>query len=344
LSATGKHWVVLASLHGILTADQNDTISARAWLDTLVRLLPLVANDIATWERVHRALLTLAEKDSASMRELVKIFARYSGVEWLEVVREHKFAWFFQSLRQKGLHTAISEDLCFAAEAPARRMGLVVFAECHVEKFDALVVGSATATRLELLVLEAQRMTIEYGALARLHAGLVNRIEEIGGPLAEVFYEEVALQCQNTHTYRSAFSATIPNHEYSAAIIDDVNERLRETVRASESPALQLEVPGHSRAQKLHDEKLAREVAKGVKENSVFLNIMPTVHLLYSGMEYRIFLGDTLQNAPSKMHSSSSSVEIPRMEVLDPEGMQTRRMMASVRIAELDALIDKSDG
>ena len=104
-----------------------------------------------------------------------------------------------------------------------------------------------------------------------------------------------------------------------------------------------MEVPGHSRAQKFHDEKLAREVAKGVKEHSGFLNIIPTVHLLYSGMEYRIFLGDTLQSAPSKMHSSSSSVEIPRMELLDSEGMQTRRMMASARIAELEALIDKGD-
>ena len=344
LSATGKHWVVLAALHGVVTADQNDTISARAWLDTLVRLLPLAPNGIATWEHIHRALLALAEKDPASMREHVKIFARYSGREWLQVVQEGKFAWFFQALRQKGLHTAISDDLCFAAESSARRLGLVVFAECHVEKLDALAVGNATATQLELLVLEAQRKTIEYGALARLHACLVKRIDEIGGPVAELFYEEVALQCQNTHAYRSAFSAAIPNHEYSAAIIDDVNERLRKTVFASESPALQMEVPGHSRAKKLHDEKLAREVAKGVKEHSVFLNIMPTVHLLYSGMEYRIFSGDTLQSAPSKMHASSSSVEIPRMEILDPEGMQTRRMMASARIAGLEALIDKGDG
>jgi hypothetical protein len=32
------------------------------------------------------------------------------------------------------------------------------------------------------------------------------------------------------------------------------------------------------------------------------------------------------------------------MEILDPEGMQTRRMMASARIAGLEALIDKGDG
>jgi hypothetical protein len=31
------------------------------------------------------------------------------------------------------------------------------------------------------------------------------------------------------------------------------------------------------------------------------------------------------------------------MELLDPEGMQTRRIMSSLRIAELEALIDKDD-
>jgi hypothetical protein len=38
-------------------------------------------------------------------------------------------------------------------------------------------------SQLELLVLEAQRKSVEYGALARLHACLVNSIDEIGGHL-----------------------------------------------------------------------------------------------------------------------------------------------------------------
>jgi hypothetical protein len=37
LSATGKHWVAVAALHGIVTTDQDDEIQAHGWLDLLFR-------------------------------------------------------------------------------------------------------------------------------------------------------------------------------------------------------------------------------------------------------------------------------------------------------------------
>jgi len=134
----------------------------------------------------------------------VRIFARHSGQEWLQVIQERRLVAFFQILRQKGLPRLFLKNLCMGAGAPRVTLGLVVFAECHVEKLGSLVVSSATATQLEVLLLEMQRKTVEYGALARLHASLADRVDEIGGHLAKVFYEEVALQCLNTHHYRSA--------------------------------------------------------------------------------------------------------------------------------------------
>jgi hypothetical protein len=219
-----------------------------------------------------------------------------------------------------------------------------VFAKCAVEKLASPVVSNATTTQLELLLLEAQRCTVEYGALARLHACLASRIDDIGGNLAELFYDEIALQCLNTHDYRTALRAAFPNHEYLVAILSDVEERLTATVGASGSPALQMEVPGQTRAQRLHDQKLGRDIAKSVKQHSILLNLIPTVHLLYGEMEYRMFSGDGSLSAPSKMHSSSSSFEVPRLEVFDPEGMQLRRVAASARITKLEVPTDEENG
>ena len=105
---------------------------------------------------------------------------------------------------------------------------------------------------------------------------------------------------------------------------------------------MQMRIPGQTRAEGLHDQKLARDVSKGIKQGSTFLNLFPTVHLLYGGPEYRIFSGqDRVLGAPSKMHSSSSSIEVPRLEVIDPEGIHLRRAVASARISNLEALTNE---
>lgn len=338
LDERAKYWAVLAAMHGLRNADQSDIIPAERWRGLFAALLPVAAVSTATWDQILHTLTTLVEEDLTAMRELVMLLARGSGEAWLEVVKQRKFLSFFQLLRRKGLHSVVSGDLCFQSGASSRHLGLVVFSECSVEALGESVVRSSTATQLELLLLEAQRRSMEYPALARLHACLADSVDRVGGSLPELFYEEVARQCLNTHDYRSAIAAAAPNHEYLGALVLDVRERLSATHKASGSSALQMEVPGFARAQRFHDLKLARDVSKTVREHSTFLRLFPTVSLLYGGMESRTFSSDGSLSGPTRMHSSSSTIEVPRLEAMDPEGMQILRIQASTRIATLEAL------
>ena len=302
-----KCCTLLTGLNGIAAANHSGPILAEDWCQLLVALFPVSATNVEAWDAIEHTLNVLAVKDASAMREVVKILAQHSGKTWLQVVDDGKFAGFFQLLRQKGLATMVSGDLCFHAEAPARHLGIVVFASA-VEKLDPRLVGSASPDQIELLLLEAQRRHIDYGALARLHACLAGRVDEIGGDLLGLFYEEVAMQCLNTYHYRTALAAAIADHEYLAAILTDVRERLGATHQASASPALRMQVPGQARAERLHGQKLMRDVSKGVREQSFFLNQFPTICLLYGGTGYRMFSGGSL-GAPSEMRSASSSFE-----------------------------------
>jgi hypothetical protein len=267
------------------------------------------------------------------MRELFGIIAAYSARTWLETLKVKNFARFFQVLKEKGIAQAVSADLCFASGAGVRHLGIVVFDECGLQELDPSVVRSATAMQVELLLLETERRQIGYGALARLHACLADRIDEIGENLPELFYEEVSRQCMNTREYRIALAGARPVHEYLQAIVTDVQERLAASAKASCSPAFRMQAPGQMRAQKLFDRRFVREVAQSVKQHSIFLNLFPSIHMLYGGMEARIFSGEGVISPPIPMHSSSSSVEVPRLEFTDPEGMCLRRLAAATRVA-----------
>ena len=65
-------------------------------------------------------------------------------------------------------------------------------------------------------------------------------------------------------------------------------------------------------------------VAKGIKEHSTFLSLMPTVHLLYGGTMWRTFTQELSLSDVSGMHASSASFEVPRLEFSDPEGMHSQ--------------------
>lgn len=330
-----KHWIAVAALYGIETAQQTGAVSADRWRGVFVLLLP-IAPGVPLWRTIHNTLASLANKDGAAMRQLIRILAARSARHWLEELRAGDFRWFFQIVRTKGLAPAISADLCFASGASIREVGLLFFEGCELGELDPDAVRNATPLQIELLLLEAQCRHIAYGALARLHASLADRVDEIQAHLPDLFYEEVSLQCMNTHEYRAALANARPRHEYLQAIVGDVRERLAAIRDASRSPAFRMQAPGQARAQILHDRRFVREVSAGVEQHSTLANLFPSIHMLYGGMEPRIFLREGELGPPVQMHSASSSVEVPRLESLDPEGMALRRLSAATRVNALE--------
>ena len=314
---------------------QQDVAAAKQWLGLLVAILPIPETNLAFWQALERHLAVLATVDSDLIRAMVKTLAQHSGEKWLKVAPGIHFGALSSVLQEKGLHTVVCGDLCFADSVQSRRLGLWFFDKYQVQKLEQAVIDSATPSQMELLLLEAQRLAINSDALARLHASLAERVDQLGGDLQYVLYDEVALQALNTHEYRSTLAAVAPNHEYLGTILQDVEERLRETRNAVASPAVQMEVPHWGEAEFRLAQRMQREINSGVEKHSVFLKLMTRVTLLY-GKKWRVFYADGTLSEPSGLKELSNTFEVPRLDLVDPEGMQMRRLNASARIAELE--------
>ena len=344
LSDTAKHWTAKAALYGLETADANDAISGGIWHELFALTLPIAASNNGTWEVIQDTLVKLAKNDPASMRQCVRVLAQRSGDSWLDRIEQQKFSWFFVVLSEIGMHIPVAGDLCFQSGSGSRRLGLIVLDECRVEKLASDVVTAANDAQLELLFLEAQRRFINFLTLARLHACLAERIDQVGGDFATRFYKEVETQCLNTESYRIALIAAAPKHDRVQVIAITVTERLTATQKAASSPALQMEVPGRGRGESLYEQRIARNVAKGVRQQSILSNLTHNISLLYSGDRWRMFGRDGVLSEPVELHSYSTEFEVPKLEVFDPEGSQGRRIEAASRIAALEAHVDPENG
>jgi hypothetical protein len=288
------------------------------------------------WKLLGRQYSIRSQRSAEQPRTCWISLLQRSRESWLATAKSRNGRWFFDTLKESAYKATVATELCFDVRRSSRRVGLFVFSECDVNTLLSSRVSTVTPRQIELLLLEAQSMTSGFDALARLHACLAPRIDEMNSEIQEFFYDEVARQSLNTHQYRSTLATVALGNEYLTALVADVAERLNEMRCAAASPALQMSAPGQDRAQMLHDRIFARDVAEATKRHSVFLNLVHRVNLLYGGDGWRVFSTEKGISDASKMQSVSNSVEVPRLEVIDPEGVHLRRVSASAKIAQLE--------
>ena len=264
LGSTAQHWLVLTVLKGLAQSrEQELTVQSPDWLDRFQSLCPVSSSNAETWNLIIGVLVDLTRTEPAIMRSLVVALATHSGHEWLERKDDNQFRYFLDELREHNQHEWVASHLCVQPGTYCRRLGLLIFAACEAPALNAATVSEVTANRVELLLREAQRYHIDYAALARLHAALAHRIDELAGHFPDLLYEEVAWQCRNTYAYRRALRSAARDNEYLVTIAANSEERMKETREALDSPALQMEVPGYARAQRLQGRRMARQTGEG---------------------------------------------------------------------------------
>ena len=181
-----------------------------------------------------------------------------------------------------------------------------------------------------------QRFTTQGKAVARFLIFLVPFVERADQDLQEDFYDELLLQLKNfPGACKDEFTARATDFPILQKAIAEAEQYFEALGTIRKSSINQIEVAGFARAAQLHARRFAAQVSKGSEELSIFTQLFKKVRLLY-GHQWRTF-HDGVLGASSDLKEISTSMEFPRMEFVDPEGMQLRRFHASLRIRELSA-------
>ena len=336
IDANTMSCIISASLAGWTTARMESSINRNEWADLLFSLPPIDEGDINIWQHIEHSVVTMLATDPEAAKQFLLRLASWSGKAWakrLEAERDY-FSWLNTRLRDAGHAQTVVSALCFASGRAARRVGVKMFEKCHLTNLLSEAVAAATAIQLELLILQTTLGYIEHRATARIHASISRRIDEMGGDLAETFYDNVITEALNTHGYREALTQHAEGHARLLECVAEAHRRLDATIAALESPALKMLVPGRARAEALGMRRMSRLIQKGASENSLLLQMFTTIPVLYGRTWRMLDAADNLTEA-SEMTKSQVSTELPRLEFVTPEQMRLRRLAASARIAEL---------
>lgn len=344
LAPDHKFLVATAALDGWLRTAPTSAVTRNEW-ESLIRMLtPFGAGDGGLWHHLEHFLVDAFQQDAAAAPMLVRLIAETSGKAWVKMLEENhdQFAWLCQILRHTGHAEGVVTALCFSDIRSARRVGLFLFARSGLVGFSPSAVAQADAWQIERLLLENVLKIGEYDHLAQLHVTFADRVDQLGGALADWFYDEALTQALNTHQYRETILAHAGARAKLRAIVAEAERRIEVSAKASQSPALRMRIPGHARAEVITMRRFGREVAKGVAKYSVLAQLVTTVPLLY-GKSWRMQNSSGGLSATSTLNKSEVTTEMPRLEFMTPEAMRRRRLLAVHRIAELDQHVEEDE-
>jgi hypothetical protein len=286
------------------------------------------------WKRLEHFLVNLLQTDLKLFEHFISELAHRSAGNWLKVLREPgQFEWLLSEMQRKDVSSAIGE-LIFSEGPDSSQIGLFLFDELKLTGVPAEVFHRLDERRVALAFYEAQRSILHGPAIARFLILLIPVMEQASQALQDEFYNEIVLQlknypggCKEQFELRTAEFPVLKK----AVIQVDAYFRALEAIR--KSSINKIGIPGFARSARLRSRRMANEVSKGADELSIFTKLLKKVVLLY-GREWRAYHDGTLGES-SDLKTISTSMEFPRMEFVDPEGMQLRRFHASARIKEL---------
>jgi hypothetical protein len=315
-------------------AAQLPVIHQKEAAELILSVQPILAEHKGMWQRIEHFMVPLLQRDLNAFNEFFVKLARSNPTNLLKALNTaREFEWLLSEMRGRDVSAAVGQ-LVFDGTTACRKLGLFFFDDLDLTTLPKGLLDGLDERRLALAFYESQRTSLHAVANARFLVILIPCIARADSATQDEFHDELVLQLKNyPGGCRDEFQRRAKDFSILQKTITQVDAYFQQLKQARESGIAAMEVTGSRQAARLSGRRFAQAVSKGAEEMSVFMNMFKKVRLLY-GKQWSTFHDGALSES-SGLQTIHSEVEMPRMEFIDPEGMNLRRYQAAAKIREL---------
>lgn len=302
--------------------------------DIVLLAQPILAEHKGLWSRLEHFIVPWLQADLAGCCNFCLELAKANAHNWLIALSApQSFDWFLSELRSKDVGDFVGR-LVLSTSAKCRKLGLFFFDELEMNALPATMLDSAGEDCIKVTFYELQRSLMDGHALAKYLIMLIPCVQRMGADFQKEFFEELVRQLKNYGgACREEFLRKSDEFLILKSALEKADKYFEDLRKIRQSSVIAMEVKGYRQAIRIHNRKFSNEISKKTKEMSLIRFLCKEVRLLY-GKAWSSFNHDKLGET-SDLKQFSSSVEIPRLEIIDPEGMALGRLNACTRILEL---------
>lgn len=332
LTSEAKHCVAAAAAR-LLKKGINAQQYVEMASEWIVSIQPVAEEYRGTWNRIGDFLCDLLTHDREQFVDVVERLAHRSAEIIHRLLSSRHLDRLSRDMRRAGVGELVGR-LAVSADAPTRQLGLYLFERLEIDAFPKGILEDDRDFSSRILFYAAQKSVFEPTSLARILIALVPIADQSADAFRDEVFAEICLQCRN---FAGACRAELESHAKDVPMVQEALEQAAQYFAnlkaAHEAGINKMEVPGHRQAAALYQRHLSRQMEESVKSHSPIFGMMKQVRLPYGSASSQFFCGH-LGDAIPLIHTTSS-VEMPLVDLCDPEEMALRRIHASAAIQAL---------
>ena len=293
---------------------------------------PISPKDLGTWHQLEYVLVEVIHWDKDKFVELLTTLFKANPGAFITLFAEDGLEYIESELKPARIEDRIC-GLLFSEEDYSRKLGAVLFKSRQLS-FHGVTPRMGLPPSAETL----RKMLLEFVDDLMLGSNtssflllMLPYVEESEDEFKSEFKSEMLLQAIN---YPGACLENWKSLRVTSDLLDEVIKsadtyfkRLREV---AESPANCFSFSELAQASEHRLREQSRDLNEQVKQKSVIMNLLSVVNVIY-GETWGSFIEGVLQK-PTGFHGISHTLEYPRLEEIDPEWMEMRRLEARMKI------------
>lgn len=298
----------------------------------LGKVQPIPSKDLGTWHQLEYILVEILHWDKDKFVELLATLFEANPGAFITLFDEDGLEYIESEIRQAKIDDRIF-TLLFSEDDFSRKLGFILFKSLQLG-FNGLTPQTGLSPSSEIL----RKMLLDFvndlmlgGSTSSFLLLMLPYAEKSDNEFKNEFKSEMLLQAVN---YPGACLENWKSLKIKSDLLDEVIksadayfERLRQV---NESPANSFSFSQLAEASEHRRREQSRDLNEQVKQKSVIMNLVSVVNVIY-GETWGSFIEGALQK-PTGFHGISHSQEYPRLEEIDPEWMEIRRLEARMKI------------
>jgi hypothetical protein len=297
----------------------------------LLNIQPIPESAKGIWRQMEYYLVDRLKEDASQFFILfVELCKRNKHIIDLLGLHNH-FEYLMTSINQAKAEKHIAE-LLISQDRVSRTIGIRLFHEIELdESFDITTLPKPNEGTLELFLWEIIKTPLLGNPTSKLLILIEPLFRDVNQQLRDDFQNELVFQAINypkacLERWKSLKSES-PLIKSAISIADKYFSDLKGVFRSS---ANSFGFAGLADSVKYGARKYSQKIDSSVKERSIFRMFAKNIQVIY-GNEWATYINGTV-NPPTRFQEVSHSIEGPRIDEIDPEGMAIRRIQAASAI------------
>lgn len=336
IADTAKYVIVDTMWRAAKKMDGTFLINIDDANELILKIQPIPLQNRGTWNLLEYYLVDRLHDNKDVFAAFLKLLIEANPTGLLEQF-ESQYSYLISEMGKPDLSWMIIE-LMFSRSDVQRRLGNILFQKIKFLPQDSFEnIQKIDEIQLSLGLWEFVRRPYILGKdVSKLFIMLEPRFRSTNPELQEEFKHEMLMQAINYPGDCLEDWKKVPNPSALLENVIQMADRYFENLKKVwNSPANSFTFPEFNQAAEKGRKEYSKKLAEGVEQKSVFSKLAKHIDVIY-GKQWSVMYQDKM-GTPTEFKEFSHSFEFPRMEEIDPEGSSIRRMLASVRIKNLQS-------